>query len=798
MQIKQILLAGIVLSINLFPSTAQDSDAVIIGKVTDKSGEPLAGALVKILNTGISALADADGIYKLQKVNPGKYTIQIFSIGMKAFQKEIEIGNGQVVELDFQLSSESKQMKEVLVTGKSRLQKVSEQAFSVTAIDAKALHNTSQDLNQVLGKSAGIRIREDGGLGSNFNFSLNGFSGRQVRFFMDGIPMDNFGSALSLNNIPVNLAERIEIYKGVVPIWLGADALGGAVNIVTNNLSRNYLDVSYSYGSFNTHRTAISGAYTNPKTGWLISANIFQNYSDNNYWVNTGITDLQTKVISEPRKVRRFHDQYNSESVQLETGLSGKKIADKLLLGLILAQNHKDIQTAAQMSKVFGGWHQNSTTVMPTFKYQKDNFWARGLNFRAYGSYNFGHTQNVDTLNRFYNWTGEYQENSTNSSGSYVPGGENSRSLYKFRNNSAVANASLSYTLSPNHSIGANYVFSNFDRKGSDVLKPNEEAYRHPQTLQKHNLGFGYKYDFQNQISVSVFVKQYILQAKSFERVDIYTNPHWAPVDNQLSSAGYGIAGSYYPLKSLQLKVSFEKTYRMPEGDEMFGDGINHTSNKKLKPESSQNANIGFVWNQKLNDRHKLLLEGGFIYRNASDFIRTDILDTRTQSVNIRGVQNIGFDAQVQYSYEKWIVTGANITYQSLINTTKYETPGSNVVSTTYKDQIPNVPYLYGNANLGLDFSALGLSKNAFSLTYYLNYVASYYLKWPSLGYSWEKNEIPEQLSHDLSLSYSLKNGRYNLSADCRNLTDARLYDNFLMQKPGRAVYLKLRYFIRK
>ena len=35
--------------------------------------------------------------------------------------------------------------------------------------------------------------------------------------------------------------------------------------------------------------------------------------------------------------------------------------------------------------------------------------------------------------------------------------------------------------------------------------------------------------------------------------------------------------------------------------------------------------------------------------------------------------------------------------------------------------------------------------------------------------------------------------GRYNLSVECRNLTDARLYDNFSLQKAGRAFYFKVR-----
>ena len=52
---------------------------------------------------------------------------------------------------------------------------------------------------------------------------------------------------------------------------------------------------------------------------------------------------------------------------------------------------------------------------------------------------------------------------------------------------------------------------------------------------------------------------------------------------------------------------------------------------------------------------------------------------------------------------------------------------------------------------------------------------------------------VPRQFSHNLSLSYTLQGGRYNLSLECRNLTDEKLYDNFSLQKAGRAFYGKVR-----
>ena len=62
------------------------------------------------------------------------------------------------------------------------------------------------------------------------------------------MPQEGVGSSFGLNNIPVNFAERIEIYKGVVPVGFGTDAIGGVINIITKKKrDRWFLDASYSY-----------------------------------------------------------------------------------------------------------------------------------------------------------------------------------------------------------------------------------------------------------------------------------------------------------------------------------------------------------------------------------------------------------------------------------------------------------------------------------------------------------------------------------------------------------------------
>ncbi len=137
------------------------------------------------------------------------------------------------------------------------------------------------------------------------------------------------------------------------------------------------------------------------------------------------------------------------------------------------------------------------------------------------------------------------------------------------------------------------------------------------------------------------------------------------------------------------------------------------------------------------------------------------------------------------------------MTYQNLQNMTKYE-PGEDFVSPFYKDKIPNIPYLFGNFDATVFFTDLFKKGNNLSVGYNFLYVHTYYLFWPSMGSKDSKLDIPQQFKHDLNLVYTLANGKYNIGLECKNLLDNELYDNFSLQKPSRAFYVKFRYFFNK
>ncbi|AWO02073.1 TonB-dependent receptor [Chitinophaga alhagiae] len=793
MQYIKVLLTGF-LCLHFFSVLSQEPSprAIITGHVKQPSGQPVPFATVKVQNSTAGALSDIKGVYTLPALPAGEYTITVTALGFETQEKKIRLQGGANTTLHFQLAPAARDIDEVMVIGRTATQEVNRQSYNVTAIDATKLYNSTLDLSHALDRVSGVRVRENGGLGSRINFSLNGFTGRQVRFFIDGIPMDNFGSSFQLNNIPINLAERVEVYKGVVPVWLGSDALGGAVNIVTGQQLRTYLDVSYSYGSFNTHRSAINAGYT-AKSGFTLQLNAFQNYSDNNYPVYVDVADINTGAYYPSQKVRRFHDTYHNETVIANVGVVNKKYADKLLLGITLGQNHADVQTGARMVSVFGKFYTRGNIVMPSLKYAKNNLFVKGLNLRVSGNYNLGEEQNVDTVYRRYNWFQQYKTYNG-------LGGERERTLYKYRNNNGLLTSTLDYKLNDHHSFMLNHVFNTFDRKGADELYPQSAKYEQPQKLTKNILGLGYKFDYNNRWSTSLFGK-YFMQGTKYSQ-SYNPSGNWGDIayrhqQNKFSKTGYGISSSYFITPRLQFKGSYERSFRLPDTYELFGDLLNLEGNIQLRPEKSDNYNVGASYSFRLQGDHRFSLDGNFIYRNTADFIRASLNQNQTKQVmeNRDRVTNTGFDGEIRYSYKKLLTAGVNATYQNIRNKTRFE-PGSSEHSILYNDRIPNMPFLYGNGDASLFLPGVFGKGNTLSLGYNVLFVHAYYLYWPSLGN--DKLDIPQQLTHDVNATYAMAEGRYNIALECKNLADARLYDNFSLQKPGRAFYVKLRYFFKK
>jgi outer membrane cobalamin receptor len=746
-------------------------------------------ATVYLKGTNYGGTTNEEGIYHLQ-APAGEYTLVVSAIGYKTVEKPVKLMRGERTKMNVVISPQATELDEVVVVsnGVTRLKR---SAFNAVALDTKALQNSTQNLSEALAQAPGMKIRESGGVGSDMQLMMDGFTGKHIKIFIDGVPQEGVGSSFGLNNIPVNYAERIEVYKGVVPVGFGTDAIGGVINIITKkNRNKWFLDASYSYGSFNTHKSYVNFGQTF-RSGLTYEINVFQNYSDNNYYVDTPVKDFTTGAINKKKieHVKRFHDTYHNEAVIGKIGFVDKKWADRLMFGFTYSHMYKDIQTGVRQEVVFGGKYRKGYSIMPSLDYRKRDFFVRGLDVVLTANYNKNMTNNVDTSSYEYNWRGEMRPLRMPGEQSY----QNTRSDNNNWNGTLTAN----YRIGKAHTFTFNHVINAFRRSNQSLLNEDSEANAIPKETRKNISGLSYRLMPTEHWNLSVFGKYY----NQFIAGPVATSSaqdDYIRTTNSVSAMGYGAAGTYFILKSLQAKLSYEKAYRLPTNEEMFGDEDLETGDISLRPENSDNVNLNLSYNETFG-KHSVYVEGGLIYRNTKDYIQRNISDLSggkygATYVNHGRVETKGYNISVRYGFANWVSVGGNFTQMNVRDNVKTVTSGTNQESLTYGARMPNLPYQFANSDVTFYWRNLWKKGNTLSVTYDNLYMHSFPLYSEAVG-SESEFVVPTQFSHNLTLSYGVQNGRYNISFECRNLTNEKLYDNFSLQKAGRAFYGKVRVY---
>lgn len=766
------------------------SGTMISGKIVSTEKEIVDFATVYLKGTNYGGTTNEEGIYHL-KAPAGNYTLVVSAIGYKTVEKQVKLIDGQRVKQNITITPQAEELDEVVVVsnGVSRLKR---SAFNAIAVDTKELQNSTKNLSDALGKAPGMKLREAGGVGSDMQLMLDGFSGKHVKVFIDGVPQEGVGSSFALNNIPVNFADRIEVYKGVVPVGFGTDAIGGVVNIVTNKKRRNwFLDASYSYGSFNTHKSYVNFGQTF-NNGFTYEINAFQNYSDNDYYVDAPVKDFETGSLDTENKerVKRFNDTYHNEAVVGKLGLVDKKWADRLMFGFTYSNMYQEIQTGVRQKTVYGQKHRKGHSLMPSLEYNKRNLFDSGVDVALTVNYNKNQTTNVDTSAYEYNWRGEKHLMNSRGEQSY----QHTRSDNNNWNGTLTAN----YRIGKAHMFTFNHVLNTFSRSNTSLLTNEEMTDAINKETRKNISGLSYRLMPSEHWNLSVFGKYYN-QFVAGPMATSSTQDEYVRTTRSVNSMGYGAAGTYFVLPGLQAKLSYEKAYRLPTIEEMFGNEDLEMGDLSIKPENSDNINLNISYNRTFG-KHTIYTEGGVIYRNTRDYIQRNITDLSggkeaATYINYGKVLTKGYNISARYGFGNWLSIGGNFTQMNVRDNQKTAI-GSGANNIAYKQRMPNLPYRFADSDVTFYWRNLFEKGNTLTVSYDNQYLHEFTYYSSIIGSNKGEYLVPSQFSHNLSLSYTLKNGRYNISFECRNFTDEKLYDNFSLQRAGRAFYGKVRVYL--
>lgn len=761
--------------------------AILSGKITSSDGHPVVQASLAIEGTSYGTYSNDNGSYRLE-LPEGTYTVVASFIGYESQKKSVRLTGKKTV--DFILKEETVALKDVEVYAKSKSQKLREGAFAVNALDVKSVVNSLSNLNELVNRTSGVKVRQEGGVGSDYDLSINGMSGNSVRYFIDGVPLETKGSEVSLANLPVNIIDHIEMYKGVVPAYLGSDALGGAINIVTKKEKKNYLDMSYGIGSFHTHKTDLNAQIVFPKSGVIVRPTVGVNYSKNDYTMK-GVEvwdESVRKYVLSNRK--RFHDDYFSLLAQVEVGVTGKPWADDFFVTASYSKVDKELQTGSIQTKVYGMAERNGSAYNVSAQYRKKDFLLKGLQMHSMLSHTWDYSLTVDTAYRVYDWNGDYIESSRNE----ITGRE--RSLRHYKRPTTMFRSNWDYRFNPQHAINLNYLVN---RTGNDRYDEVDSSFEPSNDVVcKHIIGLSYHQQlWQDKMENTFFVKDYVNHL-NIRQTDLYWQTGSDKVKGESSGNywGYGVGTRVSFWEPLALKASFEHSVRLPLARELLGNGSTIYANTALNPEKSDNVNLGVFGTWHPGVGHVLYYEVNGFMRFVDDYIQAVVAEKEgmMQYQNVPAVHIKGLEGEVRYSWKRNLQCMANVSWQDARDQRKYKEDRK--LSATYLNRVPNRPWLFGAAEVNYTFHDVCRKNSSLRLETSYQWVHWYYLTWEAYGAKESKAQIPAQHVVNAGVTYSWENGRYNLSVSCDNIFDRLVYDHYKLQKPGRSFFLKFRVFL--
>lgn len=773
----------------------------ISGKITMENATPVVGAVVNIKSLNKQTLTDEKGSYSFKNIPYGNYTLEIGSMEIIAKKHDITVNKPENTINVTAKVKDNKTLNEVSITGKTEKKKMETSGFAVNVIDTKAASLRNLQTNELLNKTVGVKVRQSGGIGSDASYNLNGMSGRAIGIFIDGIEISTYGSSFNLNNIPPAMIERIEVYKGVLPAHLAGDFLGGGINVILKKgVLKNNLIASISYGSFNTQQADVSGMYRNPKNGLTIRGSGFYSYSDNDYevWSKFVRNEMPNGQMIQA-KGKRFNDGYRSYGGRFEMGFTDVKWTNSLMLNYNYSYTYDEAQHGQYMSRPYMGRFSKSNAHVIGLDYKKNDLFLKGLNVSFNGVYSDRQQYIQDTISYRYNWNGEKVIGIKGEPLRTLGGGQQGTpTINTIDRQIATLRTSIGYSIVDNHKLVFNHMFYVVDRQDFDEIKTVlERNYLSNSDLTKNVSSLSYEMEvFDGKLKTNLFGKYYQQKIDRMEPVQQTINGQPTRVEritkDNRNTTGFGFAASYSLKPNLVFIASAEKAVRMPGESEIFGNQAdNLIANPNIRPEISNNFNIGLRTGPFLFNDHKIYISGGGFLRNTKDKIvllssDRNVTNMETSNnVNLSGVKSIGFEAEVNYLYHN-----LNI----ILNTSKFNALLQDNKSLFDGLQIPNEPFFTVNGNIQYQLSNVIQKKSIVNLYYNLAYVHPFETIWQLKRD--EFNVIPTQFIQDLGISYKFPNQKMVLSVDAKNIFNKEAYDNFASQKPGRAFYLKFNYTI--
>jgi TonB-dependent receptor len=244
---KKISTLGVyVLLATEFMATAaagQGGKGAIAGRVTDVGGGVLQGAQILVEPGSATVVSGPQGDFIVNGLAAGSYSVSISYVGFTTVSKTVNVGAGQISNLDAQLAVQSQNL-EVLVTAERasgeaeevNRERTADNVVQVLTSDViRSLPNAN--MADALGRLPSVTIERDEGEGKYVQ--VRGTEPRLTNTTIDGInvPSPEAGvRQIKFDALPADIVESVEINK-TLQANMDGDGIGGSVNLVTKTAS---------------------------------------------------------------------------------------------------------------------------------------------------------------------------------------------------------------------------------------------------------------------------------------------------------------------------------------------------------------------------------------------------------------------------------------------------------------------------------------------------------------------------------------------------------------------------------
>jgi outer membrane receptor for ferrienterochelin and colicins len=543
---KKFWLIIILVWLALLVAVGSRGQGVFITVTDNKAREPVPFAHVRFdgLKSGNTHYSLTSDKGQVQNDAKEKTKITVSYMGYATCIDTIRPGQS----LEIRMKPNVLNMDEVVVTAQYTPQRIDKSIYPVEVINSREIElKAATNMSDLLKNEVNMRVSNDGVLGSSL--SMQGMSGQNVKFLMDGIPViGRMNGNINLNEINLFNVDHVEVIEGPMSVIYGSNALAGVINIITKENKTSAFNATgniyaESVGVFNFDAAVSANV---KKNGFSADGgrNFFGGYSYNG-------TSRQQDFL--PDRQYFFDAYYTYTEPNFKVKASGQYFNDLLIYkGPLLPQYY---ETA------FDNYY---TTVRYSARAEASVKLPRSLFLDLLGSY----SSYERTKKTYYkDLTTLSQEVSTN------PEDRDTTGITSWTGRATIAR----------NNAGSKFNY----QAGADLSLESMSG--------KRTLGH---YQQQGDYAGFVSLKYDPLAVLSFQpgmRL-IYNTKYAAPVV-------YALSARWNIVKPLVLRFSFSRGFRAPDLKEQFlvFKDVNHdiVGNPDLKAETSFNYNLDLAYSSE-------------------------------------------------------------------------------------------------------------------------------------------------------------------------------------------------------